>query len=317
MDIGNLPTVSQESGTNKKVSRSVVRRIEENFGYILLLPAIIVMGGIAFFPIIRTFWLSLHHLNIKFVDHQKFVGFDNYTKLMKDDRFWGSLKNTFIFTVSSVSLEFILGLGFALVMHKVLFGRSLIRTAILIPWAIPPVISGLMWRYMYNDQFGVVNAFLYKLGLIDEYIDWFDSGLKAMVASIFADVWQTTPFMALLLLAGLQTIPHDIYEAADIDGASSFQKFIRITLPLLKPSILVALLFRTLDAFRVFDLIYILTGGGPADSTEVLSMYAYKTMSAYLDFGYGSTISIIIFITIILISLFYVKVLGTNIRGEG
>ena len=295
-------------------AQSISQWVERKLGYLLLLPALLVMGFIAFFPILQTFWISLHHLNIKFANHQSFVGIANYTQLIQDDRFWNSLSNTVIITGISVFLELILGLGFALVMHRTFRGRGLVRAAILVPWAIPTVVSALMWRFMYNDQLGVVNDILFRLGVIDAYVTWLGSPVLSMTAVIVAEVWKTTPFMALLILAGLQTISHDLYEAADIDGASAWQKFFAITLPLLKPAILVALLFRTLDAFRIFDLVYVLTGGGPGNSTEVISMYAYKTMSGYLDFGYGSAISVVIFVCVLAISFLYVKILGTNVQ---
>lgn len=290
------------------------RFVEKNLGYILLLPALSVMAFVAFVPILQTVWLSLHRLNIKFAQNKAFVGLDNYIQLLKDERFWNSLSNTFIFTCVSVALELVIGLAFALVMHRTFRGRGLVRAAILVPWAIPTVVSALMWRFMYNDQLGVVNDILYRVGLIDEYVTWFGTSTLAMSAVIVADVWKTAPFMALLLLAGLQTISGELYEAADIDGANAWRKFRSVTLPLIKPALLVALLFRTLDAFRVFDLVYVLTGGGPGSSTEVISMYAYKTMSGYLDFGYGSAISVVIFVCVLVISFLFVNVLGTNVR---
>lgn len=298
----------------KSVMQIVSHWIEKKLGYILLLPALFVIGSIAFFPIIQTFWISLHHLNIKFANNKTFIGLENYIELMKDERFLNSLSNTFLVTGISVFLELLIGLAFALVMHRTFYGRGIVRAAILVPWAIPTVVSALMWRYMYNDQLGVVNDILYRLGLIDSYVTWLGSPGLSMSAVIVAEVWKTAPFMALLILAGLQTIPGNLYEAAGIDGANAFNKFFFVTLPLLKPAILVALLFRTLDAFRIFDLVYVLTGGGPGNATEVISMYAYKTMNGYLDFGYGSAISVVIFVCVLLISFLFVKVLGTNVQ---
>lgn len=306
--------LTPKQAANTNIMQLFGRWIEKNLGYILLLPALLVMGFIAFFPILQTFWISLHHLNIKFANNKAFIGLENYTKLIQDERFLNSLSNTFVITGISVFLELLIGLGFALIMHRTFRGRGIVRAAILVPWAIPTVVSALMWRFMYNDQLGVVNDILYRLGLIDSYVTWLGSPILSMTAVIVAEVWKTAPFMALLILAGLQTIPDDLYEASGIDGANTWQKFRSVTLPLLKPAILVALLFRTLDAFRIFDLVYVLTGGGPGNSTEVISMYAYKTMSGYLDFGYGSAISVVIFVCVLVISFLLVKVLGTNVQ---
>jgi len=246
-----------------------------------------------------------------------FIGFTYYKQYLTDKRMWISLSNTMVFTVISVLLELILGLWIALLINKQFKGRGLIRAAVLIPWAIPTVISAMMWKFMYDGQNGIV-AYLFSLvGIIPEMASLLTTKTGAMFAVIFADVWKTTPFMALLLFAGLQTIPQSLYEAADVDGASKTQQFFRITLPLLKPTILVALLFRTLDAFRVFDLIYVLTGGGPANSTETISIYAYKMMFAQMNFGAGSTLSVIVFLCVALISIGYVKILGADLISDG
>ncbi|GAB6934299.1 hypothetical protein JCM14720_02190 [Calditerricola yamamurae] len=245
-----------------------------------------------------------------------FVGFAHYTRFLHEPRLWMALWNTTVFTVVSVSLELVLGLGIALLINRSFKGRGLVRAAVLIPWAIPTVISALMWKFLYDGQNGIVAKLFAEIGIIDNMATLLTTKWGAMFAVIFADVWKTTPFMALLLLAGLQTIPQSLYEAAEVDGASRIQQFFRITLPLLKPTILVALLFRTLDAFRVFDLIYVLTGGGPANSTETISIYAYKTMFAQLNFGAGSALSVIVFLCVALISIFYIKLLGANVLGE-
>lgn len=248
--------------------------------------------------------------------HNNFIGLAAYKKAFHDTRVHTALWNTVLFTVVSVFLEFILGLGLALIMNKAMKGQGLIRAASLIPWAIPTAVAALMWGYMYDGSFGVVAKLFEKVGFIGKSTDLLQSAGGAMTATILADVWKTTPYMALLLLAGLQTIPKDLYEAGSIDGAGKFQSFWRITLPLLKPSILVALLFRTLDAFRVFDLIYVLTSGGPGGSTETLSIYAYKAMFAQTNFGYGSVIVMIMFVCVAIIATIYVKVLGANLMEK-
>ncbi|WP_124728033.1 carbohydrate ABC transporter permease [Staphylospora marina] len=246
-----------------------------------------------------------------------FVGLGYYVKLIKDKRMWDALENTFVFTVISVSLELILGLAIAIFINRKFFGRGMVRAAVLVPWAIPTVISALMWKFMFDGQNGIVAKWFETIGLVSDMGELLTTKFGSMFAIIFADVWKTTPFMALLLLAGLQTIPRSLYEAADVDGASKLRQFIHITLPMLKSTILVALLFRTLDAFRIFDLVYVLTGGGPANATETISIYAYKTMFAQMNFGEGSALSVVVFLCVALISGVFVKLLGADLISDG
>lgn len=245
-----------------------------------------------------------------------FIGLEGYKKVINDGRVGLALANTVLFTSVSVFFELILGIGLALILNKAIFGQGLIRTTSLIPWAIPTAVAALMWGYLYNGSSGIVAHIFENIGLVDQSQDLLLSGTGAMISTILADVWKTTPYMALLLLAGLQNIPKSLYEAASIDGASKIQSFFRVTLPLLKPSILVALLFRTLDAFRVFDLIYVLTGGGPGGKTETLSIYAYKVMFAQTNFGYGSIVVVLMFLCVAVIAILFVKLLGTNLMEK-
>jgi multiple sugar transport system permease protein len=245
-----------------------------------------------------------------------FIGFKHYKDNFTDERLWKALWNTIVFTVISVAIEFVLGLAIALLINKAFFGRGLVRATILIPWAIPTAVSALMWKFLYDGQNGIVAKYFADVGLVDTMGELLTTGAGAMFAVIFADVWKTTPYMALLLLAGLQTIPSSLYEAASIDGATKWQQFIKITLPLLKSSILVALLFRTLDAFRVFDLIFVLTGGGPANSTETISILAYKVMFSQTNFGEGSALAVIVFICVAIISMIYIKLLGADLISD-
>jgi multiple sugar transport system permease protein len=246
-----------------------------------------------------------------------FIGFKHYKDNITDKRLWKALSNTMVFTVISVAVELVLGLAIALLINKAFFGRGMVRASILIPWAIPTVVSALMWKFLYDGQNGIVAKYFADIGLIKNMGELLTTEIGAMFAVIFADVWKTTPYMALLLLAGLQTIPSSLYEAASIDGATKWQQFTKITLPLLKSSILVALLFRTLDAFRVFDLIFVLTGGGPANSTETISILAYKVMFSQTNFGEGSALSVIVFICVAIISMIYIKLLGTGLISDG
>ncbi|AGE22723.1 putative ABC transporter permease [Geobacillus sp. GHH01] len=246
-----------------------------------------------------------------------FVGLKHYKDSFSDMRLWKALWNTTFFTVVSVAIELVLGLGIALLINKAFFGRGVVRATILIPWAIPTAVSALMWKFLYDGQNGIVAHYFETIGLVDRMGDLLTTEAGAMFAVIFADVWKTTPYMALLLLAGLQTIPSSLYEAASIDGATKWQQFTQITLPLLKSSILVALLFRTLDAFRVFDLIYVLTGGGPANSTETISILAYKVMFSQTNFGAGSALAVIVFLCVAVISMIYIRWLGKDLLSDG
>lgn len=245
-----------------------------------------------------------------------FIGLKGYAQALTDARLGNTLWKTTLFTVVSVFIEFVLGLFLAMIMNKAIRGQGIIRTTSLIPWAIPTAVAALMWSYLYDGSSGIIANFFHSIGLIGNPSDLLLSETGAMISTIIADVWKTTPYMAILLLAGLQNIPESIYEAADIDGASRVQRFFRVTLPMLKPAILVALLFRTLDAFRVFDLIYVLTNGGPGGATETLSLYSYKTMFGQTNFGYGSVIVMVMFVCVAVIATIFVKVLGTNLMDK-
>jgi len=256
--------------------------------------------------------LVMEDMNKCFV-RSNFIGLKGYYEAVKDERVWIALKNTVVFTIISVAIEFLLGLGLAIIMNKAMRGQGFVRAISLIPWAIPTTVAALMWSYLYDGTSGIIANILQNIHIINDSRDLLLTGSGAMASAIAADVWKTTPYMALLILAGFQTIPGVVYESAKVDGSGVFNTFFKITLPLLKPSILVALLMRTLDAFRVFDLIYVLTSGGPGGSTETMSIYAYKTMFQQTNFGYGSIVVILMVIFVALIAAFYIKVLGTNV----
>ncbi len=272
-------------------------------GYRFLLPAAVVLLFVTVYPLFYVFWLSLHRRHLIF-DISRFSGLENYAFLLQDERFLRALWNTVYFTVLSVGLELVLGMVVALSLQRAFSGRGIVRALVLLPWALPTVVSARMWEWMYNTDFGIIN---YLLG-VD--VNWLGSPFWALNAAVLMDVWKTTPFVALILMAGLQVIPRELYRSAMVDGAGSLYIFWRITLPLLKPVILVVLLFRTIDAFRVFDAIYVLTGGGPANTTETLSIYAYKVLFQTLQFGYGSTIAMVVFLCVGFISVFYVRLLS-------
>jgi ABC-type sugar transport system permease subunit len=299
----------------QRVARSSggARAAEVRLAYVLVVPALISIALVALYPLLSDLWLSLHSKNLRFPSRgEPFVGLQNYLALIQDGRFWNALRNTSVIAAVSVSAELVLGMLAALAIHRSFRGRGMVRAALLVPWAMTTVVTARMWDWIFNANYGVFNALLLNLHVIGAYRAWTASPDSAIWAVIGADVWKTMPFMALLLLAGLQMIPFDLYEAATIDGASAWRLFWRITLPLLRPSILVALLFRTLDVVRIFDLPFVLTGGGPGYATETLSIYAYRTLFTNLDFGYGATLSFGMFLVVMIVALFYVKVLGSG-----
>lgn len=244
-----------------------------------------------------------------------FTPTENFEEMVRDRRVRSTMRFTLIFTFISVFLELILGIALAMIMNQAIKGRGLIRTTSLIPWAIPTSVAAMMWGYLYDGSAGIVAHLFSSIGLLSKPTDLLLKSGSTLWAIVAADVWKTTPYMALLLLAGLQTIPDTLYESSSLDGANKWEQFRHITLPLLKPSIFVALLFRTLDAFRVFDLIYVLTGGGPGGSTESISIYAYKIMFGQTRFGYGSAIVLTMAIVVGIITFVYIKSLNVKLMG--
>ena len=270
--------------------------------WLLLLPVFVALGSVSVYPILNGVWLSLTNTSLV-TQENDFIGLANYTALLGDEAFWNAWRHTMVFTFVSTLLETILGLGMALLLYEAFVGRSIVRAAMLVPWAMPTVVTSKMFGWLFDGQYGLINYLLRSAGLIDENINWLGSVDHALGTIIIADVWKTTPFMALLLLAGLQTVPGSLTEAARMDGAKAWQTFWFVRLPLLVPTLLIAGMFRALDAFRVFDLVYVLTGGGPADSTETLSTLSYKILFSTLQFGYGSALSTAMFITETLIAI--------------
>lgn len=275
--------------------KTAVGRQQERLGWLLVLPSLIVVFAVAIYPLFETFRLSFTNTRLASTREVRNVGWDNYRRLLEDDQWWNSLQNTLIFTVASVSLEAILGMVVALTIHSQFKGRGLVRTSMLVPWAIPTVVSSLLWNWMLNDRFGVVNSLFVRAGLMDEgrNFAWVANPSTALGAVVAVDVWKTTPFMALLLLAGLQIIPEDVYEAAHVDGASKWQQFWQMTLPLVKPALLVALIFRTMDSFRVFDLIFVLKGA--ATETMTVAIYTQQLLIQSNRLGSGSAAAVVVF----------------------
>ena len=280
--------------------------------WLFLVPSLVVILLVAGYPLFRTIELSLTQTNLlQFPLRSHFVGLLNYKFLLQDAQWWDSVKNTVIFTVFSVGIETVLGLGIAMLVNAKFPGRGAMRTAMLIPWAIPTVVSAQMWRWMYNDVYGVINDIFMKLGLTHKAYAWLANPHLMLPAVISVDVWKTTPFMALLLLAGLQTIPNELYEAARVDGATAWQNFVRVTLPLLRPALLIALIFRTLDALRVFDVIYVMTGTNP--TTMSMAVYSRQQLVDFGALGYGSALSVGIFVIIAIFVVIYVVSLRVEV----
>ncbi len=282
---------------------------ERRTAYYMVLPSLLIIVVIAFFPILYGIVLSLTDSTVS--GFGSFIGLENYVEMFQDPDFRVSLSNTVIFTVVSVTLEFIIGLAIALAVNRAFRGRGLVRAAILVPWAFPTVISAVMWRLMFQPGIGIFQYVAETIGIIGRPV--LSDPTLLLIAAILIDVWKTTPFMALLLLAGLQVIPGDVYEAARVDGATVMQRFFRITLPLLKGAILVAVLFRTLDSYRVYDLFWAFG----ARELQSLSTFVYEGVRiSQLQFGPGNAAAVFIFVTAFLIALFFIKVLGMRTSAE-
>lgn len=279
-------------------------RKEIRDAYIFNAPLILVALIFIFLPVIGTLITSFFR-DVTFLPG-KFIGLENYHRLIGDSHFWQSVVFTLVFVLVSVSFELFFGLIFALLLNETIPGRGFMRVAILIPWAIPVAISARIWQLIYNYDFGVFNYLVLKLGISNQQISWLGSTVGAFFSIVISDVWKTTPFMTIIILAGLSTISNDLYKQAMIDGTNFIQRFFRITLPLLKPVLVVALLFRTIDAIRIFDLVYVLTGGGPGGSTTSLSLYAYNYLVSG-DYGYGSAVSVIVFLLAALLAILYIQ----------
>ena len=279
---------------------------------LFIVPSLVFVSVFTLYPIVESFRLSFYRmvLTLPWLG-QKMVGWENYLDLWTDPVAWQALRTTLLFVAVTVPSELLLGLGMALVMNEAFRGRGVLRAVVLIPWAIPTVVSSQMWRFIFNDRYGLFNFVLFG-GDTARYFAPLADPRFAMLAIMAAEIWKTAPFAALIILAGLQTISDEVYEAASIDGATSWQKFYHVTLPLLWPALLLALLFRTIDSLRVFDLVFVMTQGGPADSTNVLQFYGYKKTFAEGMIGYGSTIAVTVFMISLILALAYLRALKSE-----
>jgi multiple sugar transport system permease protein len=296
--------------TDLGTTRSVLtgdRQAQRRLAYLLIAPAVFLMLAVTAYPIVYAVWLSLHRYNLASPGDTAFIGFANYQTILSDKYWWTAFFITLIITVISVAIEFVVGLALALVMHRTIFGKGLVRTAILIPYGIVTVAASYSWYYAWTPGTG------YLANLLPDGTAPLTQQIPSLAVIILAEVWKTTPFMALLLLAGLALVPDDLLKAAEVDGAGAWTRLTRVTLPLMKPAILVALLFRTLDAFRIFDNIYVLTGG--ANDTASVSILGYDNLFKAFNIGLGSAISVLVFLAVAAIAVIYIKLFGASAPG--
>ena len=282
---------------------------EEPFAFFMVVPSVIVIFGVMLYPIIYSFILSFNKLNLATRTLQ-FTGLKNYIAMAGDAEFFQAIAATLIFTVITVSFEMVLGMGMALVLNKDFRGCGFLRGVMILPWALPSVVNAVMWKWIYNANYGALNALLYQLHIINNYHVWLGNPKSAFVCLVFANIWKETPYVVLLMLAGLSNISVELYEAARVDGSNGWKSFWKITFPLLKPVSLVLVITKTIWAIQTFDLVYILTGGGPANSTELISVYIQKMAFKFTQFGYGSAVSYVLMLVTFLLCLIYIKLTG-------
>jgi multiple sugar transport system permease protein len=287
--------------------RSDDRRSQRKLAYLLITPAVILMLAVTAYPIVYALWLSFQRYNLASPADTKFIWFENYQTILSDNYWWTAFVITLVITVISVAIEFVLGMALALVMHRTIFGKGLVRTAILIPYGIVTVAASYSWYYAWTPGTG------YLANLLPDGSAPLTQQIPSLAIIILAEVWKTTPFMALLLLAGLALVPEDLLKAAEVDGAGPWTRLVKVTLPLIKPAILVALVFRTLDAFRIFDNIYVLTGG--ANDTASVSILGYDNLFKAFNIGLGSAISVLVFLSVAVIAFVYIKLFGASAPG--
>ena len=306
------------SSVVRKVSaeRTVARRRlrEPSFAFLLNAPALLAIVLLVGYPIAYSFWLSLHRYNLKRPNVFTFIGLDNYASILQSAEFWAALRVTLLFSSLSVTLVVLIGLLIALLLNEPFPGRGVVRAFVLVPWAIPPVVNGMLWQWLYDGKVGVLNGLLVQLGLIPEYRAWLSQPTDAILAMVTAHVWNEVPVAVILLLAALQAIPGELYDAARIDRAGSWQTFRNVTLPWLYHPLLIIIILQTMLAFRIFDIVYVLTAGGPGTSTTTLSWLTYLTTFDSLDFGLGSAYAYTISLITLALALVYFKVLYA--RGE-
>ena len=307
-------SIAEEPGGRPapRVPSRKARTREGRFALALLVPSIVVVFGIVVYPIVKTFVTSFYAVKSPFPGAYPGVGLRNYSYALHQPEFLASVWRTAYFTGVSTALELVFGLGIALLLNAPLRMRWLFRTIVVLPWALPTIVNAALWKYLFNAQYGVVNALATQLHLASDYRSWFSHPFLSLNIVILADVWKNTSLVAFFLLAGLTTIPRDLYEAARIDGETAWGAFVRITLPLLKPVILVVLVLRTIEAFKVFDIIYVMTGGGPVNGTQTVAFYTYEQAFSNEFFGYGSALAYLMVLFILALAALYMRALRSD-----
>lgn len=285
------------------------QRGESLFALALLVPAFVVVFGVVLYPVVRTFVISLFDVTSPMAGDYPFVGISNYTRVFHNPGFYPALWQTLYFTLVSTALELVLGLAVAMLLNAPLRARWLWRSIVVLPWALPTIVNGALWRWIYNGQYGALNGLLASLHISDTPIQWLGQPFLALNMVIVADVWKNTSIVVFFLLAGLQTVPHEVYEATKLDGAGAWATFRRVTLPLLAPSIAVVLILRTIEAFKVFDIIYVMTGGGPANGTQSIAFYTYLQAFSNQLFGYGAALAYLIVLAVFSLAMVYLRIL--------
>jgi multiple sugar transport system permease protein len=301
--------MAREATLATPVARPLISRRARELagGYLYLAPVILVLGGTVLFPILKAMHMSLyHHVLIKPKEYG-FIGLGNYARLLHDQVFWLSLWNSFVWVFGSVTFQFLGGFAAALLLHQGFRGRAVLRTLTLLPWIIPGVVVALIWEFIYQPNYGLLNDVLIRLGWMTERVAWLSSPVLAMPAVIVANIWRGVPFFAIMLLAGLQAIPTELYEAARVDGASVGQRFVYITLPMLRPIIVVATATRIVWTFNYADLIFVMTSGGPANATQITSTYTLMQAYSNLDFGYAATLSVALLLIMLAFTTVYLR----------
>jgi multiple sugar transport system permease protein len=299
-----------DSVASRKPPRPRPLQLGENaVAYLMNGPAMLIILALTIYPIINAFWLSLHNYNLRQPDNVLFIGLGNYAALMQKPEFWKALRITFVFTICVTVIVLVLSITVALVLNESFRGRAVVRALVLLPWAMPGVVNALMWRWIYNGRIGVLNGALYSMGIIDDYQSWLIDERYNYAALIFADVWNVFPFSTLIMLAALQAVPSELYDAARVDRAGPWNRFRNITLPWLVHPILIVLILQTLGGLRIFDLIYLLTGGGPGNDTTTIGFLAWQTAFLSYDFGLGNAYSYIIALLTLVLAVLYMRLL--------
>ena len=289
-------------------------RKEVRLALIFILPTLFFILFFMIYPVIYSFYISLFDLDLRRPGYAPFIGLGNYVYAFQSEYFLDSIRNTLVYAAGTISMSMLLGLGISILMNEEVKGIKIFRSLLLVPWATPPVVAALMWKWIFHPDFGLLNGVLLQLGIIEGRVSWLGNPVTAMLALIFTDVWMSTPFIVLMILPFIQAIPPSIIEASRIDGASVFSRFRHVTLPLIKPGILISIILRTMGAFLAFSTVYVLTGGGPGGATEVIAYHAWSEAFGNLRFGYSAALSYILCLIMVLLMLIYLKILKFRVE---